>query len=151
MALPFELRKYHKRKSKYDWEKRGMIFVGLFEEIYDIYIHCSECDKCKNKFKNSKDRKLDHCHLIKDDFNVRGVICSSCNSKNHQSWNTNTGRQLISKVKSKKYTQGFYFQIRKFWNDKLVICKSKTTLELAVEYRNKFVADNPQYGIILID
>ena len=45
--LPFELYKYHKTNSRWVWEKRGIIFDGLFEEIYDIYIHCSECDKCK--------------------------------------------------------------------------------------------------------
>ena len=145
--LPFELYKYHKKSKKNDWKKRGIIFVGLFDEIYDIYIHATNCDKCKKKFKNSQDRKLDHCHLITDDFNVRGVICNSCNTKNHQIWNNNTGEQYISKVKSKTYKQGFYFRIQKYWNGKRVINKRRTTLEEAIKCRDKFMADNPQYFI----
>ena len=151
MDLPFELSKQHKTKMKWIWENRGIIFVGLFDEIYDIYIHCSECDKCKNKFKNCKDRCLDHNHLITNDFNVRGVLCRSCNNKNVQICNNNTGKDYIYKLKDKRATQGFYFIIRIERNSKLVICTSKKTLEEAVECRNKFVADNPQYGIILLD
>ena len=144
--LPFELGKDHKAKKKYEWEKRrGMIFNGLFEEIYDIYIHSSHCDKCKNKFKNSRDRKLDHCHLITDDFNVRGVLCSSCNSKNHQIWNNSSGEECIFKVKNKKYTQGFCFKIKKKWNGKYVLRRTRKTLEEAIECRDKFKAENPHY------
>ena len=145
MTLPFKLGNDHKAKSRWGWEKRGIIFVGLFDEIYDIYIHSSHCDKCKKKFKDRRDRCLDHDHLITDDFNVREILCISCNSKNHQSWDNNTGEEYISKVKSKKYKQGFCFQIRKEWNGKYVINTQRTTLEEAIELRNKFVADNPQY------
>jgi len=149
MTLPFELRKRHKYFSKKNWEKRGIIFVGLFEEIYDRYIHCSECDKCKNKFKNSLDRKLDHDHLITDDFNVRNVLCSNCNAKNVQICHSNTGELYICKRKDKEYKQGFCFIIQKYWNGKKVLSTKRTTLEEAIELRNKFVDDNPQYGIIL--
>ena len=151
MSLPFELPKRHKLNMKNTWKRRGIIFIRLFEEIYDIYIHCSECDTCKKKFINSRDRCLDHCHLITDDFNVRGVICRSCNSKNFQKWDSNTGKQLISKIKDKRAKLGFCFQILKHWNGKNVINTRRTTLEKAVECRNKFVADNPQYGIIITD
>ena len=44
--LPFELSSYHKTDMKAKWKKSGIIFVGLFEEIYDIYIHCDKCDHC---------------------------------------------------------------------------------------------------------
>ena len=145
MTLPFELYKDHKAKKKYEWKIRGIIFVGLFDEIYDIYIHSSHCDKCKNKFKNSFDRKLDHCHLITDDFNIRGVLCHSCNSKNPQIWDNNTGEECIFKIKHKSYKQGFSFRIKKYWNGKYVLCKSRTTLELAIKCRDKFMAENPQY------
>ena len=50
MSLPFELPKYHKLDMKRKWKNRGVIFVGLFEEIYDIYIHSSECDKCIEEY-----------------------------------------------------------------------------------------------------
>ena len=143
--LPFELGKDHKAKSKGNWKYRGIIFVGLFDEIYDIYIHSSECDKCKKKFKNSQDRCLDHNHLITNDFNVRGVLCQSCNLKNRQKWNNNTGEQYISKRKDKNYTQGFSFKIQKEWNGKHVINTKRKTLEAAIELRNKFMAENPQY------
>ena len=147
--LPFELDKYHKAKMNVHWEKYGMIFVGLFDEIYDIYIHSSECDKCKKKFINRRDRCLDHDHLITDDFNVRGVLCQYCNNKNHQKWNTNTGEQYICKCKNKEYLIGFCFRIRIVRNSKSILDTTRTTLEEAVECRNKFVAENPQYDIKL--
>ena len=149
--LPFELSEKHKYLMNQYWKNYGIIFVGLFEEIYDIYIHSSHCDKCKNKFKHSRDRQLDHDHLITDDFNVRGIICNNCNHKNYQSWVNNTGKQYICKIKDKKYTQGFCFQIQIQRNGKRVITRKRKTLEEAVECRNKCVADNPQYGIILVD
>tara|TARA_R110002126_G_scaffold284696_2_gene434566 strand:+ start:53 stop:502 length:450 start_codon:yes stop_codon:yes gene_type:complete len=149
MSLPFELRKYHKTFSKLNWKNRGIIFAERFNEIYDRYIYSSHCDKCNKKFKKSLDRCLDHDHLITDNFNIRAVLCRNCNTKNNQKWNTNTGQKHIYKVKSKKYTQGFCFRIQIKRNGKYVINTQRTTLELAVELRNKFVADNPQYDIIL--
>ena len=146
MDLPFELRKYHKTFMKTKWKSRGVIFDGLFDEIYDIYIHCSECDKCKKKFKNSKDRQLDHDHLIIDEFNVRAILCNNCNSKNFQvSKSTNTGQDYIFKIKRKGYKQGFCYRIQREWNCKYVLETHRKTLEEAIECRDKFIAENPQY------
>ena len=119
--------------------------MGLEEQIYDIYIHSSECDRCKKKFKDSLDRCLDHDHDITDDFNVRGIVCRSCNTKNHQTWYNNTGEQYISKVKTKKYTQGFCYNIQIKRNGKRVLNTHKKTLEAAIELRDKFIAENPQH------
>jgi hypothetical protein len=108
--LPFSLFKYHKRIMKKVWVKNGIIFVGLFDEIYDIYIHCAKCDECKTPFKNSKDRQLDHDHFITDDFNIRDILCRRChNNKRKQKWHTNTGEEYITKLKNKRYKNGYFF------------------------------------------
>jgi hypothetical protein len=142
--LPFELCKYHKSRKIWEWEKKyGIIFDGLSNKIYDVYIHASNCDRCGKKFKDSKDRQLDHDHLITDKFNVRGILCISCNVKNRQVILTSTGEQYISKINSKAYKQGFYYRLR-IVRDKVNICnKRNNTLEKAIECRDKFIAENP--------
>ena len=143
--LPFDLRPYHKTNSLSNWNKIGIIFMGLEDQIYDIYIHSSHCDRCKKKFKDSLDRCLDHDHDITDDFNVRGIVCRNCNSINQQIWNNNTGEPYICKAKDKNYAQRFSYQITIIRDGKYVLSKKRKTLEEAIELRNKFIAENPHY------
>mgnify|MGYP003657260972 CR=1 FL=1 len=130
--LPFELYKRHKFYSLKTWRKRGVIFMGLEDQIYDIYIHSSECDRCKKKFKDSRDRKLDHDHLITDDFNVRGILCQNCNTINRQVVLSNTGELYISKIRIKR-------------DGKKVLDTKRKTLEEAIELRDNFIKENPKY------
>ena len=145
MELPFELSKRHKIVCKWNWKKRGVIFDGSFDKIYDIYIHASNCDKCGKKFKDSRDRCLDHDHLITDKFNIRDVLCQNCNTKVLQKCNNNTGHSHIFKIKSKSYKQGFCFKTLIERDGNVVIHKKRKTLEKAIECRDKFIKENPQY------
>jgi len=147
MSLPFELPSYHKKNMKYQWKKSGIIFNGMFEEIYDIYINCSECDYCKKPFKSSRHRHLDHDHDITDEYNIRNILCNNCNNnKKKQKWESNTGEQYINK---RNHTKGKYkwisYRIRITRYGKLVFNKERSTLEKAIVIRDKFISDNPEY------
>tara|TARA_R110000744_G_scaffold368278_1_gene478094 strand:- start:1467 stop:1859 length:393 start_codon:yes stop_codon:yes gene_type:complete len=62
------------------WKNRGII-TDDFDNVYSIYIDTTNCDYCKKEFKNSLDRHLDHDHSIKDNNNIRGILCCPCNLK----------------------------------------------------------------------
>ncbi len=64
------------------WKKRGIMFHD-YDLLYDIYITTTHCDFCECELnKCNKSRKcVDHDHDIKDDSNVRGIICHSCNAR----------------------------------------------------------------------
>lgn len=76
-TLPFPLYKYHKRCSRQNWERRGIIFVDdeQFEYVYNIYIHATRCDLCNTPFTNSKDRQLDYDRKTGDPCNI---LCQYC-------------------------------------------------------------------------
>ena len=57
------------------WRHRGVNNVN--DEMYDRYINTHCCDVCKNEFKNSKHRHLDHDHTTGE---FRQVLCQSCNN-----------------------------------------------------------------------
>ena len=61
------------------WRSHGVNNVN--DEMYDKYINTHCCDVCKNEFKNSMDKHLDHDHETGD---FRQVLCRSCNSRD--SW-----------------------------------------------------------------
>ena len=49
--LPFELPKYHKTKTKYQWKIRGIKFTDEeFEYWYNKYIYATHCELCNKKF-----------------------------------------------------------------------------------------------------
>jgi len=142
--LPFELPKRNKSSKKYDWKRRGLIFTKEeFEEIYNRYIWASHCELCGNPFKSLRDRCMDHDHIT---GKFRNIVCQKCNlCKSDKKFNTNTGEQYISKTKNKEYVQGFCYRIRIIRNSKEVLCKIRKTLEEAIEVRDKFIEENPQY------
>ena len=99
------------------------------------------------KFKNSRDRQLDHDHLITDDFNVRNILCRKChNNRRKQKWNTNTGEEYIMKCNDKTYTQGFCYnvQIRRYGKK---FERRRKTLEEAIVVRDEYIKNNPEYFI----
>ena len=60
-----------------NWKKSGI--VGDLENIYDTrYLHATHCEWCNTKFRNSRDRQLEHNHFSGA---VRGVVCHHCNMK----------------------------------------------------------------------
>ena len=77
------------KRSRYrnQWKYKGMI-ADNWDEVYDWYMETTHCDICSCLLTigthNTKSTKcLDHDHTITDDYNIRGVICCSCNSS-HQ-------------------------------------------------------------------
>ena len=142
MTLPFELYKGHKTRTKSQWKQRGLV-TDNFDEIYNRYIHSSKCERCETSYKNSKDRCMDHCHLTGE---FRNILCKKCNTTEKQIWNnTNSGEKYIYKVKDKNYKTNYGFHIRISRNGKYVLSKKSSTLEKAIEDRNKFILDNPGY------
>ena len=51
-----------------------------WDDVYEWYNETTNCDICDKAFKDSFDKCLDHDHTL-DGYNIRGVICRSCNSK----------------------------------------------------------------------
>ncbi len=142
--LPFPLRKYHKRMCRYDWTRRGMIFVDdyHFWYVYNEYIHAKNCDLCGKEFPNTRDRCLDHCYNTGD---PRNVVCQRCNliRKDNKPRKTNTGENYIHKCKDTHYKTGYGFRIRIRRDGKHILATTRKTLEQAIKCRNEFLAANP--------
>jgi hypothetical protein len=143
MELPFELTKYHKRTTKYQWKSRGMIFTSdEFEEIYNKYIYSTNCELCNVLFPNSINRHLDHDHLT---GKIRNIVCRKCNQckQDRKPRETNTGEIYIYKVKHNGYNQGYYFRISIRRNGKHILSNTRETLEEAVILRDTFIREHP--------
>jgi len=142
--LPFELGKYHKTHTKINWKRRGLIETDeIIEEIYEGSIRASNCELCGNAFKSLRERCMDHCHIT---GKFRNIVCRKCNAcKSDKKFNNNTGERYISKIKSKDYKQGFCYKIQIKRNRKWVLTKSTQTIEEAIEIRDKFIEEHPEY------
>jgi len=68
-----------KSKTISHWKRQGIICD--YEHYYNIYLQQTKCYYCRKEFKNTRDRHLDHDHSITDYYNVRGILCRSCNLK----------------------------------------------------------------------
>ena len=71
---------YKKQSKIARWKRSGMI-TDDWENVYSISMNTTNCDYCKKEFMNSLDRCLDHDHSIKDNNNIRGILCRPCNVK----------------------------------------------------------------------
>jgi len=71
-----------KDKVLHNWINRGILCFD-FDLLYDIFLSTTNCEFCQVELNtNTKTLKcLDHDHSINDKFNVRGVLCLSCNFK----------------------------------------------------------------------
>ena len=70
--------KHVKKKTIYNWKKRGVISED-YDCLYDKYLIHSNCDKCEIEFDKSKkstSKCLDHDH---DTGGFRNILCSNCN------------------------------------------------------------------------
>ena len=67
------------------WRHLGILCFN-FDLLYDIFLKTTNCEFCNVKlttgrYMTSTTKCLDHDHSINDMFNVRGVLCQSCNIK----------------------------------------------------------------------
>ena len=62
------------------WRTKGILCFD-WNLLYSYYVKQTTCEFCDKPFTTQKDRHLDHNHEIKDRFNVRGVLCMDCNTK----------------------------------------------------------------------
>ena len=144
-TLPFKLSIKHKSISKSSWKKRGMIFNDNFDNIYEEYIYCRNCDLCNKEFKSSQERHLDHDHKTGD---VRNIVCNSCNGKrkDNKIFSTNTSNhKLISKIPCKTYKQGHRWQFQVTINGKTKVIKSSVNLDFLIKFRDNWIKENNYY------
>ena len=64
------------------WRHRGILCFD-YNLLYDLFLSTTNCEFCNVELNtNTKTRKcLDHDHSIKDKFNIRGILCTTCNVK----------------------------------------------------------------------
>ena len=99
------------------WKRRGII-ADSWDEVYAWYIETETCDICDrvlttDRKMTSSTKCLDHDHSIKDDYNIRGVICNTCNvSENSESENRyvirfRSGYRFRKSIKGKEFSKCF--------------------------------------------
>tara|TARA_R110000851_G_scaffold286693_1_gene440575 strand:+ start:57 stop:464 length:408 start_codon:yes stop_codon:yes gene_type:complete len=67
------------------WRAQGILCFD-WDLLYDIFLKTTNCEFCQvelttGRYNTLTTKMLDHDHSIKDKFNVRGVLCNSCNIK----------------------------------------------------------------------
>lgn len=82
MELPFELAKRHKDRTKYNWNRKGLIASEEeIESIYYMYIYTSTCELCNKEFTKSNERQMKHNDQT---GKFKNIVCRSCKMlKNH--------------------------------------------------------------------
>ena len=127
-----------KSNTIYKWKKRGITFYNKADEdyIYDYYINTHNCENCNKRFKNDKDRHLDHCHLLDE---IRGVICQKCNNRTLEQCSK------VNKNIDKTCKQGFtwVFELRR--DGKRLVYKSSINKEEVEEFRANWIDNNLHY------
>jgi len=74
-----------KLKKICKWKQYGILCFD-YNLLYDLFLSTSKCEYCNcelttDRYNTSTTKCLDHDHTINDKFNVRGVLCNSCNVK----------------------------------------------------------------------
>jgi len=142
MELPFELKR-SKSQIKSNWKKSGLkITEEEFERIYDLYIFATECDLCNKKFKNSRDRCMEHNH---ESGEFRNIVCQPCNLKKYDvkiGSNNTSGYKGISKETEKRCKQGYRWVFRASVNGKQKAIKTSVNLEFLIKYAEEWKKKN---------
>jgi len=138
--LPFKLYNNHKTITRCLWKKLGLI-MDNFEEIYNNYIIATHCDLCGLKFKNTRERQMDHCH---ETGQFRNIVCRSCNAlkKDRKQSNNTSGYKGISRQIDKRCKQGFRWRFQVNINGKLKAIKTSVNLEKLIKFAEQWKKDN---------
>ena len=142
------MRKYYKTTMRRNWRQRGLVFCSEeeFDEIFERYINSTHCEICNKKYKSSRDKHMDHEHLINEKFGVfRNVLCNSCNHRrsDNKMRSTNTSNaKNISKQISKNCKEGYYWKFQAYINGKQKTIKSSVNKQFLIEFADKWKIDN---------
>ena len=102
------------------WKLRGLI--GDYDAIYEKYINSTHCELCKQPFKNSKDRCMDHEHISGQ---FRHICCMSCNismfDRNINANNTSGIKNVSKNGNSWKYTKKYKKQSFSYSNTNIYL------------------------------
>ena len=130
--------RFKKSNHKTNWKISGIIFEDQFENVYNDYIKQTNCECCWKPFKDSKDKQLDHDHNNTTSYNVRGIVCNSCNQRRYdRKWISNTGERHIYWIIA---WNGYNFKIE-VCKEKIV-CKYFNNLNDAIIFRDEFIKNN---------
>ena len=127
-----------KSVAKYTWIKRGLK-PEQFEYAWEQKEQSTCCDWCKNKYKSSRDKCMDHCsqdneYYEKGDY--RNILCQNCNKMRRD----NTKFIGYHKAKNR-------YDIEVQRNNEKVLATSRNTIEEAEACLQKFKEYNPEYFI----
>ena len=112
------------------------------EVIYNEYIYATNCDLCGIKFKNRRDRQMEHNH---ENGEFRNIVCHSCNmlKKDVKMKSHNTsGYKGIDKLICIRCKQGFRWRFRAVVDGKAKAIKYSVNLDKLIEFANKWKIDN---------
>ena len=140
------MRKYHKSRTIGSWRQQGLILTSKVEgiEIYDRYINSTNCEKCGNKFKSTRDKHMDHSHDIHDKYGYfRNVLCSSCNHKRSKIPSDNTsGYTNIYKKPNKNCKQGYRWTFTVQIDGKEKTIKTSINKKWLIKFAKKWKLEN---------
>ena len=74
-----------KCRTIHNWRRQGILCFD-WDLLYDIFLKTTKCEFCEveltiGRYTTSTTKCLDHEHSITDRFNIRGILCHSCNVK----------------------------------------------------------------------
>tara|TARA_R110000772_G_C12949674_1_gene401994 strand:+ start:43 stop:480 length:438 start_codon:yes stop_codon:yes gene_type:complete len=141
--MKFELRKYHKRKTKDSWKSSGLKHELLeFEIIYYRYINAEFCELCNKEFLKLNDRQMDHDH---ETGYFRNICCRSCNQRKSDikiRKDNKSGYVGIVKNINKRYKQGFIWAFQVRINGKNKLIKQSVNLDKLIEFAEAWKVEN---------
>ena len=142
------LPKYYETKKKAYWKKYGLIVTSKeeFNEIFNRYLHSTNCEICHNNYKSRRNKQMEHEHLIDNKYGpFRNVVCQSCNQRKKDKkirFDNTSGYVGICKQIDKNYKQGFRWKFRANINGKVKTIKYSVNKELLIEFATQWKIDN---------
>ena len=141
--MKFELEKHHKRKTIYNWKRRGLIAeYHEMQIIYTRYINAEFCEICNKEFLTTIDRQMEHSH---ETGKFRNICCNKCNHLKSDvkiRKNNISGYKGIMKEIDKKCKQGFTWRFLAQVDGKQKTIKKSVNLEKLVEFAEKWKKEN---------